>query len=110
MDMGDHFAQYEDDGSPVERQDILDVQAQVRDLVRQQQGIMLMLQQQVQQQVQQQAMNNAQAQAPHVPLFPQGQPPEKLPEPPAFGSDDPDEDAKITSKMFTIYWLKIKCG
>ena len=47
MDMGDHFAQYEDDGSPVDRQDILDVQAQVRDLVRQQQGIMLMLQQQV---------------------------------------------------------------
>ena len=109
MDNGDeHFAQYEDDGSPVDRQDILDVQAQVRDLVRQQQGIMMMLQQQVQQQVQQQAMNNAQAQAPHVPYLPQGQHQEKLPEPPAFGSDDPDEDAKITSKMFTIYWLKIQ--
>ena len=32
MDMGDHFAQYEDDGSPVDRQDILDAQPQVRDL------------------------------------------------------------------------------
>ena len=69
MDMNgdEHFAQYEDDGSPVDQQDIQDVQAQVRDPVRQQQGIMMMLQQQVQQQVQQQAMNNAQAQAPHVP-------------------------------------------
>ena len=70
MDMGDHFAQYEDDGFPVDRQDILDVQAQVRDLVRQQQGIMMMLQQQVQQQVQQQAMNNAQAQAPNASFLP----------------------------------------
>ena len=110
MDMNgdEHFAQYEDDGSPVDRQDILDVQAQVRDLVRQQQSIMMMLQQQVQQQVQQQAMNNAQAQAPHVPYLPQGQHQEKIPEPPAFGSDGPDEGAKIASKMFTICWLKIQ--
>ena len=44
------FAQYEDDnGAPVDRQDIRDVQAQIRDLVQQQQGIMMMLQQQVQQ-------------------------------------------------------------
>ena len=106
MDMGDHFAQYEDDGAPVDRQDILDVQAQIQDVVHQQQGIMMMLHQQVQQQVQQQAMGNAQVL--HVPYLPQGQHQEKLPEPPAFGSDDPDEDAKITSKMFTIYWLKIQ--
>ena len=107
MDGGDPFAQYEDDGAPVDRQDILDVQSQIRDLVQQQQRMMMLLQQQVQQQVQQQAMN---AQGPFVPQgqLPQGQHQEKLPEPPSFGSDDPEEDAKITSKMFTIYWLKIQ--
>ena len=110
MDGGDPFAQYEDDGAPVDRQDILDVQSQSRDLVQQQQRMMMLLQQQVQQQVQQQAMN---AQGPPGPYLPQGQLPqgqhqEKLPEPPSLGSDDPEEDAKITSKMFTIYWLKIQ--
>ena len=51
MDGGDPFAQYEDDGAPVDRQDILDVQSQIRDLVQQQQHMMMLLQQQVQQQV-----------------------------------------------------------
>ena len=38
-DMGDlgHFAQYEDDGAPVDRQDIRYAQAQVRDMFRQKQ-------------------------------------------------------------------------
>ena len=72
----------------------------------QQQGILLMLQQQVQPQAMDEA--RAQAQAPHVPLFPQGQSREKLPEPPTLWSDDVDEDKKITSKMFSIYWLKVQ--
>ena len=53
MDMGDHFAQYEDDGAPVDRQDILDVQAQVTDMLVQRQAMMEMLQRHI---VQPQAM------------------------------------------------------
>ena len=67
MDGGDPFAQYEDDGAPVDRQDILDVQSQIRDLVQQQQRLMMLLQQQVQQQVQQQAMNAQGPQGPYLP-------------------------------------------
>ena len=103
MDMGDHFAQYEDDGGPVDRQDILDVQAQVRDMLVQQQAMMEMLQRHI---VQPQAMEQddpQQVPAGPVPLFPQGQSQEKLPEPPSLGSDDVDNDNKIACKMFSIY-------
>ena len=43
-----------------------------------------------------------------VPLFPQGNAQEKLPESPSLGSDDIDDDNKITSKMYSIYWLKVQ--
>ena len=83
--MGDHLAQYEDDGAPVDRQDILDVQAQVRDMLVQKQRMMEMLQRHI---VQPQAMamplpmdedDPQQVPAGPVPLFPQGQSQENLP-------------------------------
>ena len=70
-----------------------------------------MLQQQVQQQVQQQAVEQAHPQQVPlgpVPLFPKGQSQEKLPEPPSLGSDEINEDNKITFKMFSMYWLKVQ--
>ena len=73
MDGGDPFAQYEDDGAPADRQDILDVQSQIRDLVQQQQRMMMLLQPQVQQQVQQQAMNAQGPQGPYLPNLARGQ-------------------------------------
>ena len=111
-DGGDHWDQYEEDnGAPVDRQDLRDVQAQVREMLHQQQAMMEMLQRHVPQPQRPQAMEqDDQQQVPEgpVPLFPQGQSQEKLPEPPSLGNDDAEEDNKITSKMYSIYWLKVQ--
>ena len=110
MDMGDYFTQYEDDGAPADSQDILSMQAQVRDMSRQQQAPLEMLQRHVQPQGLQATEQDGLQQVPAgpVPLFPQGQSQEKLPEPPSLGSDDAEDDNKITSKMYSIHWLKVQ--
>ena len=33
---------------------------------------------------------------------------ERLPEPPSLGCDDEEQDKKVTAKMYSIYWLKVK--
>ena len=81
----------------------------MREMLRQQQAMMEMLQRHVPQPQRPQAMEqDDQQQVPEgpVPLFPQGNGQEKLPEPPSPGGDNAEDDNKNTTKMYSIYWPK----
>ena len=107
----DHWAQYEeDDGAPVDRAELRDVQQQLQALLQSQAAMMHMLQvqQAAAQQVQQQAAAPPAAPVPPPGLVPRSISAEKLPEPPSLGSDDDVEDMKITNKQYAIYWMKVQ--
>ena len=112
-DQDDHWNQYkEDDGAPVDRAAMLDVQQQMQQVLTAQNAMMAMLQQQM-------AQAQAQAQprqpeyrqqegAPLVPPVPSQEGLERLPEPLSLGCDDEEDDKKVTAKMYSIYWLKVE--
>ena len=87
----DHFDQYEDNGEPIARGDILDLQAKIEAMSRRQEQLLNALRERRQQ--------------PQEPARPRE---EKLPEPPSLGHDDPDEDEKVSSKVYSIWWKKVQ--
>ena len=102
----DHWAQYEeDDGAPVDRAELRDVQQQLQALLQSQAAMMHMLQvqQATAQQVQQQAAAPSAAPVPSPGVMPPSVSAEKLPEPPSVGSDGEADDLKIINKQYAIY-------
>jgi len=100
--LDDPFEDYEDNGEPINRGDLMDVHARLADMTRVHQELMDQMRQQ-------QLLLQQQEEAQQVQLqLRQPRREEKLAEPPSFGSDDPEEDAKVTSKVYSIYWRKVE--
>ena len=104
----EHWNQYEeDDGAPVDRAEMRDVQQQIEQVLMAQDAMMNMLQQQmVQAQAQAQPMQQDYRQQEAAPLAVPVPPQERLgrqPEPPSLGCDDEDDDNKVTANMYSIY-------
>mmetsp|Transcript_146109 Transcript_146109/g.255135 ORF Transcript_146109/g.255135 Transcript_146109/m.255135 type:complete len:129 (+) Transcript_146109:215-601(+) len=100
--LDDPFEDYEDNGEPINRGDLMDVHARLADMTRVHQELMDQMRQQQQLLQQQQQAQQVQLQ------LQQPRREEKLAEPPSLGSDDPEEDAKVTSKVYSIYWRKVE--
>ena len=107
----DHFAQYEDQGEPIDGMQIADLRARVADMAARHELLVQQLndqrdnnnrlqQQYVQQQADQVRDREVRDHARHLN--------EKMPDCPKIGSSDPSDNAKITPKQFTVYWRKVE--